>query len=180
VAVIDCPRSHCSGNAAYAVCSEGLFAGCACDQPKDLLEVDHVSCVGGPAGSKGATGSAGAAGSAGSAADGSSSDGPADLGDGPLFDVGDLGDCSGAIAKEIPASECGHCDGAHAYALCQGLFYSDCSCVLPPGYVLVDGGVLDGGPRDATTMDGTAMDATTKDAAAKEGSPLEGAAETGG
>ena len=72
-----------------------------------------------------------------------------------MFDVGNLGDCSGEVAKEIPGIKCGSCAGIVAYALCSGLVYSTCSCGLPPGYVLVDGGLEseDAGAKDAT-MDG--------------------------
>jgi hypothetical protein len=107
-------------------------------------------------------------------------------GDGPLFDVGDLGDCSGEVAEPIPASTCGHCGGLYAYALCEGLFYSTCSCDLPPGYVLVDGGDLDGGSSDATedaaedggsAEDAASVDADATDAAADDARTPDGGGE---
>jgi len=139
-----CPESVCLEAQLYAVCVGDVFAGCACTPPP-----------GGVLSSDG-----------GGAEDSSEdddccfffdgSDGPQDgPGDGPLFDVGNLGDCSGEVAMEIPASKCGSCTGSVAYALCSGLVYSTCSCDLPPGYVLVDGGLesKDAGAKDAT-MDG--------------------------
>lgn len=100
------------------------------------------------------------------------------LPDGPLWDVGNLGDCTGEVAEMT--SQCVECDGP-AYALCNGVFYSTCSCDLPPGYVLVRGGDGDGGskdaaaetaPTDATTNESEtkdATDATTKDGGGEGG-----------
>jgi hypothetical protein len=111
------------------------------------------------------------------------------LGDGPeggaLFDAGNMGDCSGFVAKSIPASSCGTCEGEgmSAYALCDGLLYSTCSCDLPPGYVLIDGGADSDGSNDAAmnndAPEGAAMnDATPQDATADVTTTLDGASET--
>jgi hypothetical protein len=87
---------------------------------------------------------------------------------GPLFEAGNMGKCSGFVAKSIPASACGTCEGAGAYALCDGLLYSTCSCDLPPGYVLVDAGADNDGATDAPPQDAAPEVTTT----------LEGASET--
>lgn len=84
---------------------------------------------------------------------------------GPLFSVGDLGDCSGEVAMMIQASECGTCTGG-AYALCDGLIYSMCSCDLPPGYTLSEGGATDGGATDAATDETGLQDAVAEDVSA--------------
>ncbi len=64
------------------------------------------------------------------------------------FDGASLGYCSGFVAYEIPARECGGgtaaCTGHVAYALCNGTTYSECACEIPSGYSL-DGGIVDGG-----------------------------------
>jgi hypothetical protein len=83
-------------------------------------------------------------------------DGP---GDGPLFDAGDQGHCAGEVAVPIPAADCGSCASrphskATAYLLCDGLFYSTCSCDLPPGYTVVEAGTKDSGVMDADAGDG--------------------------
>jgi hypothetical protein len=146
----DCPSSQCPGPVAFAVCGGTSFTGCTCSQPPGVLvpaldageeegfSVDPcdsgcgfggVECIfeGGGDGEF----------------DGEF-DSPVDA---PLFDVGDRGDCSGEVAERVPASECGSCDGRYAYLLCDGLFYSVCSCDLPPGYSLVDGGAPEAGPK---------------------------------
>jgi hypothetical protein len=57
-----------------------------------------------------------------------------------LIDGGGLGACSENEAKAIPASMCPNalCCGAVAFALCSGSSYSDCSCTLLDGSVLVN------------------------------------------
>jgi hypothetical protein len=84
--------------------------------------------------------------------------GEAGIGDGPIYDVGNLGECSGEVAAEIPAADCGRCDERVAYALCDGLFFATCACTLPPGYTLVDAGLYVGEPPDAGP-DGLGLDA---------------------
>jgi hypothetical protein len=133
-----CPRSTCS-EVAYAVCRDHSYVGCSCTKPpgKPLpgamceAGVDSVSAGEGGCGEGGCSFDDGGDG--------------ANVAEAALFDVGDLGDCSGTTATKIAASECHRCKGAVAYALCNGMSFSSCSCVLPPGYVLVDGGILDAG-----------------------------------
>jgi hypothetical protein len=173
VQALDCPRSDCSGKSAYAVCTGATFGGCTCNPPVGWQEIQTVSCSGGK-GSAGFTGLAGSGGEVGPP-EGDGDDGGPDPGDGPFFDVGDLGDCSGSVAKEIPAYDCPLCSGTVAYALCGGLYYSACSCSLPPGYVLLDGGLLFDASKDVTPKDATVMDSPVKEATPGEGPP-----ETGG
>jgi hypothetical protein len=107
-----------------------------------------------------------------------------------LIDGGDLGPCSGNEARVIQASTCKDvpCCGELAFALCLGTHYSDCSCTLLPGYVVVnsagasvdanidlggdcaseaggvgEGSVGEGGPGEAG--DGGPSDGGAKDAA---------------
>jgi hypothetical protein len=131
----DCPASACIGTMVYAICQGGTFTGCACSPPPGSNEDDE--------------------GGETSVEDGGEEASFCDMGvesgnvtcneggDGPLFDTGDLGDCSGNVARRV--FPCGSCKG-DGYALCNGLTYSTCSCDLPPGYTLLDAGVLDGGP----------------------------------
>jgi hypothetical protein len=157
----DCPSPRCPGKESFAVCLEGVYAGCICrldgelppplpapdggtDAPLDVGEDFSLIDVGPSSGG--------------------------DLLDSPLFDVGDLGDCSGEIAKQISTSECPMCHGRHAYALCDGMFYSTCTCKLPPGYRLLDAGATEGGySKDASTdaardvVDSSPTDAGSKD-----------------
>ena len=65
-----------------------------------------------------------------------------------LIDGGDLGRCSGQVAKEIPASSCPKvtCCSKTAFALCLGSSYSDCSCALIAPFTLVN---ASGRPVDA-------------------------------
>jgi hypothetical protein len=84
--------------------------------------------------------------------------------DGALEDTGNLGNCSALTAREIPPMDCHGCGDA-AYALCEGVFFSSCTCSLPPGYTLVDAGPLPEaghGPSDATAPPdgGMATDST--------------------
>jgi hypothetical protein len=127
-----CPPTDCPSEMLFAVCEGSVFAGCSCSPPPG-----GVLAEGGledsPSESCEDTGTC-------TCADGF--DGTMGSPDGPLFDVGDLGDCSGNVARKL--SSCGSCPGA-AYALCNGLTYSTCSCDLPPGYVLSDAGMLEGG-----------------------------------
>lgn len=129
-----CPASACIGTSLFAVCQDGGFVGCACSRPPGNEEneggldsdsafvEDSESCSIGV--------------ESGECIDDA-------MTDGPLFDTGDLGDCSGMVAQRV--YPCGACKG-DGYALCDGLTFSRCSCELPPGYTLLDAGVLDGGP----------------------------------
>jgi hypothetical protein len=152
---MDCPSVHCPGGQYYVICNGTEWVACDCSVPQGLDPISFAFFDGAPPLGEEADGGEGDA-ECGcqqdSDVDGPSLDAPAPS-DGPLFDVGDLGDCSGTVAKPIPASDCGLCsdDGAVvAYALCEGLFFSTCSCSLPPGYVLIGDGGPDDGPLDAT------------------------------
>jgi hypothetical protein len=65
-----------------------------------------------------------------------------------LIDGGDLGPCSGQVAREIPATLCPKvtCCSKTAFALCLGTSYSDCSCALIAPFTLVN---ASGRPLDA-------------------------------
>jgi hypothetical protein len=166
---VDCPRSTCAGTSAYAVCVGSSYGGCTCTEPTTVPDASSF----GPCGSGGSKGSlgGGATGAAGSGTgSGSESEGGIGVRDATLFDVGDLGDCSGQTAVKVRASECGSCSGKLAYLLCNGLFFSSCSCDLPPGYTLVDGGwVLEAGSSDAAPSDTASEPASPEDAAATDG-----------
>jgi hypothetical protein len=100
--------------------------------------------------------------------------------DGPLFDVGDLGTCTGTIAKEIPAPDCEHCFGDYAYALCEGVSYATCSCTLPPGYTFVEAGAEHKGSKDAAPSDSASSDSAAMDAASLDSAPKEDSAPADG
>jgi hypothetical protein len=146
----DCPATNCNGVENYALCIDGTYGACACSPPPGYFPAD----AGGDSALEdaevelGATEDCDPDGDADFAKSCATEDfaeagpdapegGPAD---GPLFDAGDLGACSGETAKKIPAQDCGDCKGMVAYALCEGITYSTCSCDLPPGYTLVDAG----------------------------------------
>jgi hypothetical protein len=128
---------------AYPVCTEGVYKGCTCTLPEDgelaLLgdagadsgceSIDVSDASGGQPLDRGGTPV--------KPSDDGPSGGPVD---GPLFDVGDRGDCTGQVAKEVPAADCGDCSGheSFAYELCDGMYFSSCSCDLPPGYTLIN------------------------------------------
>jgi hypothetical protein len=87
----------------------------------------------------------------------------------------DLPFCSAQVAFEIPAADClqQSCKGPAAYAVCQGGCYTVCTCTLPSGYTLEDGGFVigDGGEEDApgSKEAGPGTDAGPKDAGAEGG-----------
>lgn len=130
----DCPRLSCPNGVAYAFCSSGSFGGCTCTQPSQ--NVVPVEAAAGPMGCP---------------PEASNADvvrgtrvGPPEAGgpfvrDSALFEAAS-GDCVGAVAEAIPSSQCGSCTGPVAFALCDGVLYSECSCTLPPGYTLLDAG----------------------------------------
>jgi hypothetical protein len=60
------------------------------------------------------------------------------------FDGSSLGACTGAYAKEIPASRCTGCTGSSAYALCNGDTFNVCTCDVPGDYS-TDAGLVDTG-----------------------------------
>jgi hypothetical protein len=193
VPVGDCPSSSCPGPVAFAVCDGTSFSGCTCTQPpgvliptEDASGQDSLFFDGGGGvfsdDSGGLCFGFDTGGSCGCSAGFDASCGAAD---GPLFDVGDQGDCSGLVAQRVPASDCATCPGAYAYLLCDGLFFTTCSCELPPGYEQEDTGAPSkdaAGPdtsngrdsgKDATreaTTDAAPRDAATTDAA-KDGPP---------
>jgi hypothetical protein len=73
-----------------------------------------------------------------------------------------LPSCSGRVAIRIYSenSRCPPCDRPAAYALCQGGCYTECSCSLPAGYELEDGGILieDASAQDQFVNDSGAQD----------------------
>jgi hypothetical protein len=158
----DCPASSCQGPVAFAVCDGTSFSGCTCSQPPGVLvpgldarEGSRSSSSGSgcaPATCRGSGCSSGFTCSPGvdcsrsscSSFDSSSSGSDDGAGDGPLFDVGDKGDCKGQVAERVSGAECPTCTLQYAYLLCDGIFYSSCSCALPAGYELVDASA-DGG-----------------------------------
>jgi hypothetical protein len=149
----DCPASQCFAPVAFAVCDGTSFSGCTCTQPPGVL-IPGLDAREGSEG--GFVSEAGFGSDNGIGSDGSScgvfdgGEAQCAAGDGPFFDVGDRGDCSGQVAERVLASECDSCPKPYAYFLCDGLFFSTCSCELPPGYDLIDGGRLDAGTKDAT------------------------------
>jgi hypothetical protein len=149
----DCPASQCFAPVAFAVCDGTSFSGCTCTQPPGVLIPGLDSREGSEGGF---VSEAGFFSEGGVGTDGSgcgffeAGESPCAAGDGPFFDVGDRGDCSGQVAEQVRASECDSCPEPHAYFLCDGLFFSTCSCELPPGYDLIDSGRPDAGKKDAT------------------------------
>jgi hypothetical protein len=153
----DCPNSQCDSPVAFAVCDGNTFTGCTCTQPPGVL----IAALDVEAGN-GFEDEGFACGPEGCFSDASEDPcNPDDASggdctepiDAPLYDVGDRGECSGQEAQKICGAECGPCTG-YAYLLCDGLFFSACSCDLPTGYTLNDAGVQGcGGPKDAGKKD---------------------------
>jgi hypothetical protein len=162
VASLACPRSSCMGPAAYAWCNAGSYTGCTCVQPaQGELALPGV-CDGGDSGDVG-EGSFEEADVDSFCGDEAFEDAPADAPP-SIFDVGDdNGECSGLVAKRVVASRCDDCEAthSHSYLLCDGMFFSRCSCTLPPGYMVFDAGAPEdsGSKKDATSKDAT-MDST--------------------
>ncbi len=153
VSSFDCSFANCVGDTAFAFCDGEKYSGCVCSDCV-LTEV----CTEDSGGTEDESGFDGF----GESSVEASSDAAEAGGDAPVrdFDGSSLGSCSGLVAEKIPARDCQGCGSGVAFALCEGVSFSTCSCTLPPGYTVLPGGPETGtdAPNDGTPEGGDAPD----------------------